>query len=75
MPTCENARRIVLKKTRSPGTQLVAADARQSGPVRLLVGTARQHQADAVLEHVAREAAAVETLLGAGCRRGGSARR
>jgi hypothetical protein len=40
--------------------QLVALHLQQARRMRLLVGAARQHQAQAAVEHVAREAAAVE---------------
>jgi hypothetical protein len=52
------------------GLEFVARCHRSAGrPRGLLVGAARQHQAEAVLEDVAREAAAVEALLSANCRR------
>jgi hypothetical protein len=48
------------------GLQLAALDLYQAGHRRLLVGAARQHQADAHLEHMTGEAAAIEAGLGRG---------
>ena len=65
MPTCEKVRRSVLKNTRSPGLSSSRVHLLRPAARGLLVGAARQHQAQAHLEHVAREAAAVEALVGA----------
>ena len=46
------------------GLQVVALDGDQAGRRGLLVDAARQHQAEAGLEDVAREAAAVEAGIG-----------
>ena len=64
---------MVLKETRSPGKSCRFLDL-QAGVTSLLVGAARQHQADAVLEHVAGEAAFAVEPCSASFRRGGSAR-
>ena len=45
------------------GLQLVALDGDEAGRCGLLVGAPRQHHAEARLEDVAREAAAVEARL------------
>jgi hypothetical protein len=58
MPTWLKARFMVLKKTRSPGWRSFAID--QLGGGRLLVGAARQDQANRLLEHGAHKAAAVK---------------